>query len=110
LNEFLHRRRHLQAILAGFLLFGDQLRNGSRRLGAALDPSFGFFLVDLKCSPARSGIIGADLLNVPTVTGKTLITDDDPVKGLLLRPMSAQTNSYTHRFFFSFSGTGWPFG
>lgn len=102
--------RHLAKLLTGFLLFRDQLGNGSGRLSAALDPSLGFFVIDLECSSARGWIIGADLLDVPAITRKTLVADNDPVKGFLLCAMSAQTNSYTHTISFSSSETGWPFG
>jgi hypothetical protein len=83
-------------ILADFLLSRDQLGNGSRRLGAALNPSFCLFLVDFKCSAAGDGIIRSDLLDVSAVAGKPLVADDDAVKGPFLSPVSAQTNSYTH--------------
>ena len=83
-------------ILADFLLFRDELGNGARRLGTALNPSFCLFLIDFKCSAASGGIIGADLLDVSAVAGKPLVTDDDTVEGPFFGPMSAQTNSYTH--------------
>ena len=83
-------------ILAGFLLSRDQLGNGSRRLGATLNPSFCLFLVDFKSSAAGDGIIGSDLLDISAVAGKPLVADDDAVKGPFLGPVSAQTNSYTH--------------
>ena len=83
-------------ILADFLLFRDQLGNGSRRLGAALNPGFCLLLVDFKCSAAGGGIIGADLFDVSAVARKPLVGDDDAVKGPFLGPVSAQTNSYTH--------------
>lgn len=82
--------------LADFLLLRDQLGDGSRRLGAALNPSFCLLLVDFECSAAGGGIIGADLLDVSAVAGKPLVTDDDTVEGPFFGPMSAQTNSYTH--------------
>ncbi len=97
-------------ILVDFLLFRDQLGNGSRRLGATLDPSFCLLLVDFKCSAAGRGVIGADLLDVSAVAGKPLVADDDAVKGPFLGPVSAQTNSYTHTLLPLVSGTGWAFG
>jgi hypothetical protein len=75
-------------ILTDFLLSRDQLGNGSGRLGAALNPSFCFLLVDLECSAAGAGIIGANLLDVSAVAGKTLVADDDAVKRPFLGPMS----------------------
>ena len=41
--------------LADFLLFRDQLGDGSRRLGAALNPGFCLLLVDFECSAAGGG-------------------------------------------------------
>jgi hypothetical protein len=39
-----------------------------------------------------------------------LVADNDPVKRFFLGAMSAQADSYTHKFSFSSSETGWPFG
>ena len=94
--------------LTGFLLFRDQLGNGSRRLGSTLDPGFGFFLIDFERSSPRVGVIGANLLDVSAVAGKALVADDDAIEGPFLSPMSAQTDSYAHTLFsFSSNGKGW---
>jgi hypothetical protein len=84
------------ANLAGLFLFLDQLGNRLRRLCALFDP--GIDLVTIKLEPSGGGtwVISPDLLDVPAIARKALVTYDDPVKGFLFGPVSTQSNDYAH--------------